>query len=331
MRFEEVALADAAGSVLATPLVRASGQKVLAKGRRLTPEDVALLRREGLQTVWVVRLETTEIDEDSATNCLRHYLVRGPVRAEAGSGGKLAFHATEPVVLEVDAGRLARLNQSGVCVAATVAQWSLAEPGAPVVFLKTRPFAVDRARLEEQLQYLRTEGPVAVARAAGRNRMTVIYTDPVAAHRAEELLGPAVVAHAEQHGLALRKMAVPEQPGPLAAAIHRAAAEGAHMILLATTTAPACPEDAIGHAFAHAGVALESFLAPVEPGVLLFLGYLGEVPVIAAPGCLRAKGPDVLSFILPALRAGVRLSSVHLAGFAIGGLVGGPRKRAAAR
>ena len=59
------------------------------------------------------------------------------------------------------------------------------------------------------------------------------------------------------------------------------------VVLMTSTTAPAEPEDVVGRAMSKVGCAVESFLAPVEPGNLLLLAYCGDVPVVAAPGCFR--------------------------------------------
>jgi molybdenum cofactor cytidylyltransferase len=45
------------------------------------------------------------------------------------------------------------------------------------------------------------------------------------------------------------------------------------LILVASTTAPAGPEDVVGRAMARVGAQIERFLAAVELGNLLLLGY----------------------------------------------------------
>ena len=49
-------------------------------------------------------------------------------------------------------------------------------------------------------------------------------------------------------------------------------------VLIASTTAPAGPDDVIGRAMVRAGCHIERFLAPVEPGNLFLLGYKDDVP-----------------------------------------------------
>ena len=64
-----------------------------------------------------------------------------------------------------------------------------------------------------------------------------------------------------------------------------------------------------------------AFGAPVDPGNLLMLGYLGAVPVIGAPGCSRSPKRNVIDMVLPRLLAGDRLGRADLAALGHGGLL----------
>jgi molybdenum cofactor cytidylyltransferase len=94
-------------------------------------------------------------------------------------------------------------------------------------------------------------------------------------------------------------------------------------ILIASTTAPAGPGDVIGRAMERAGAAFERFLAPVEPGNLLLLGYKDDVPLVSAPGCFRSAKPNVVDLLLPPMLARYRVSGYEIACLGHGGLLGG--------
>jgi hypothetical protein len=59
----------------------------------------------------------------------------------------------------------------------------------------------------------------------------------------------------------------------------------------------------------------------VHPGTLLWLAYIGEVPVIGAPGCGLFSRPTAFDLLLPRLLAGERLSRAQLAELGGGGLL----------
>ena len=93
------------------------------------------------------------------------------------------------------------------------------------------------------------------------------------------------------------------------------------VILVASTTSPAGPYDNVGRAMERVGCQIERFLAPVEPGTLLLLGYKDDVPILSAPGCFRSAKPNVLDLVLPPMLAKYRLSSWDIASLGQGGLL----------
>lgn len=325
MTFEEVSTKDALGLVLATPILQTSGRKILAKGRRLAADDVRLLLREGASSIWVVRLEADEVDEQEAVEQLAGALSAGPLSVEISVGGRANLVAREPITLAVDRERLSQVNGVGACMVATLPQWSVAAAGDLVATVKTRPFGVKRALWAASLHVLRHDGPVLRAHRFPSYRVNVIYCDPINPGRAEELLSPGVRFRATKLGLQLQTWAVPEQTEALSRGLRRALETRPQVIVVASTISPSCPEDAIGQAMIAAGAQIESFLSPVEPGMLLLLGYAGSTAIVSAPGCLRAKGPDVLDVILPPLLAGVKLSAMDIAALGVGGLLTPPR------
>lgn len=93
------------------------------------------------------------------------------------------------------------------------------------------------------------------------------------------------------------------------------------VILVASTTAPAGPADVIGRSMVRVGCNLERFLAPVEPGNLLLLGYKEDIPVVSAPGCFRSAKLNVMDLVLPPLLARYRVSAWEIACLGHGGLL----------
>jgi molybdenum cofactor cytidylyltransferase len=93
------------------------------------------------------------------------------------------------------------------------------------------------------------------------------------------------------------------------------------LILLAGETAIVDRYDIAPRALETAGGEVVAFGAPVDPGNLLLLGYLGGVPVVGAPGCSRSPKPNVIDLVLPRLLAGDRLGRADLAGLGHGGLL----------
>jgi len=93
------------------------------------------------------------------------------------------------------------------------------------------------------------------------------------------------------------------------------------VILVASTTAPAGPEDPIGRAMGRVGAHIERFLAPVEPGNLLLLGYKDQTAIVSAPGCHRSAQNNIIDLLLPPILSKYLISGEEIAGLGHGGLL----------
>jgi molybdenum cofactor cytidylyltransferase len=107
----------------------------------------------------------------------------------------------------------------------------------------------------------------------------------------------------------------------LAEALVRQAQAGAQMIVLAGETAIMDRYDITPRAIERAGGEVTCFGAPVDPGNLILVGYLGQVPVLGAPGCARSRKVNVVDWVLPRLLAGDRLTRRDVMSLGHGGLL----------
>jgi molybdenum cofactor cytidylyltransferase len=107
----------------------------------------------------------------------------------------------------------------------------------------------------------------------------------------------------------------------LAEALARQRGDGARLIILAGETAIMDRYDIVPRAVERAGGCIETVGAPVDPGNLLMIAYLDDVPVLGAPGCARSRKINVIDWVLPRLLAGDRLTRADIVSLGHGGLL----------
>jgi len=107
----------------------------------------------------------------------------------------------------------------------------------------------------------------------------------------------------------------------LAEVLKRCGASGARLIVLAGETAIMDRHDIVPRAVERAGGRVECLGAPVDPGNLLMLAYLGDVPILGAPGCARSRKMNIVDWILPRLLAGDRLTRTDVVVLGHGGML----------
>ena len=323
MRAQTIDVKQSAGRVLCCTIFRAGGKKLLAKGHIISDEDAKMLETEGMNQVWVTQLEDGEIGEDEAVMQVASEIGCGSIEIRLAAGGRANLFCTEPSCLLVDDELLKQINCAASMVIATAPNFSYAHAGQRIATVKSAPFAVTKPQLEAVISIVRERGPILQARPIRTPTVAVLYCDPLVAERARQLFENIMRQRLDRLGTnAGFVLSALEEEGALTRSLQHLLRARPTCVLIASTTAPAGPEDAVGQAMLKAGCTIERFLAPVEPGNLLLLGYKDEIPVISAPGCFRSAKPNVVDIILPSMLARYRISGWEIASLGHGGLLG---------
>ena len=164
--------------------------------------------------------------------------------------------------------------------------------------------------------------PIMQARPVQGATVGVLYCDPINGDRARTLFESVVRQKLERFGIHCHNsLAVLENEEHVSRGLQHLLRSSPSVILVASTTAPAGPTDVVGMAMARIGCPIERFLAPVEPGNLLLIGYKDEIPIMSAPGCFRSLKPNVIDLMLPPFMARYRVSTWEVSCLGHGGLL----------
>jgi molybdenum cofactor cytidylyltransferase len=323
MKAQTVDVRESTGRILCCTIFRPGGRKLLAKGHILSEEDVQLLETEGLGQVWVTELEDGEVGEDEAVRQAATEMGCGCLEIRLAAGGRANLFATEDCCFLVDDELLRQINCTASIVIATSLNFSYAAAGQRIATVKSAPFAVAQSQLEAVVGILRERGPILQARPIRSPSVAVLYTDPIHGDRAKQLFETILRQRLERFGIVPSfALSVTEEEATVGRSLQHLLRANPTVIMVASTTAPAGPEDVIGRAMTRIGCHLERFLAPVEPGNLFLLAYREEVPIISAPGCFRSAKPNVVDLVLPPMLARYRVSGWEVACLGHGGLLG---------
>jgi len=322
MRALTVDVQQSAGRMLCCSIFRPGGRKILGKGHLLNAEDVRMLATEGMSEVWVTELEDGEVGEDEAVFAVAQAMCCGSAQIKMAAGGRANVLATEPCCTLVDEELLKKINRTTGVVIATASNFRYASKDDRMATVKSAPFAVSRAHLDAVLKLLTDRGQILQARPIRDARVNVLYTDPVQGERARLMFEGAVRSRLDglkaQLGYSIASVEEEEQ---VVRALHHLLRSRPAAVLVASSTTPAGPDDVIGRALVSVGAKLERFLAPVDPGTLLLLGYQGDTPILSAPCCFRSAKPNVVDLLLPPMLARYRVSAWEVGGLGHGGLL----------
>lgn len=295
----------------------AQGHKIIAKGRVLTPADIALLDQHGIQHITVVRLAPDDIDEHTAASLVAQRCVGAHTSAKPPHHGRADIVATVDGVVMVDVDALTRWHQIDGVTIATRRTFAIVRPGQRIATIKILPFAVPSAQLA-----IESISPVLSVRPFVRTRIGVVmigapatYARLMRSHFAslETRVG---VVHA--HVVAIQQ-AIAETDAVRQALT--ALMPMVDMIITLGETSIMDRDDVMPQALIAAGGRITCYGAPVEPGNLLLLGMIGTIPVMGAPGCIRGAAMNVVDLVLPRLVAGIDVTAHDVYALAHGGLL----------
>jgi molybdenum cofactor cytidylyltransferase len=326
MRWEERAVSEAAGTLLAHNVADADGRRVLKKGTRLSEEHLSRLAKLGHQRVTVAILEADDVHEDGAALALAEALQSDGLRLTRVTGGRVNLVAEVDGLLEVDAERLLELNMLPGITLATVPPRTVIGPRqktAQVATLKIIPYAVRRRDLERALELARPRPGILEVRPLLQGRCAaLLLTGELSAHdKLHADFVPPTRTRLERLGAALVAVeAVPQEVSAIREAAARLAMD-VDLLVIAGQTSIMDEDDTTPRALREAGAQVVVHGAPVEPGNLLALAYFPQTPVLCAPGCARGLNYNVVDIVLPRLLLGDRLDRADIAALGLGGLL----------
>ncbi len=314
MKFGPVPVSEAAGAVLAHSLV--AGKRI-AKGTVLDASHVSALEAAGLAEVTVARLEAGDVAEDAAAARLAAAMLEGVegIRATGAGAGRVNLYAEGCGLIRVDAEVIHKVNAVDPMITiATVPDYHRVDAGGMIATIKIISYAVSEDALV---------AACSVA-AEGVGLLVPMYQS---ATLVETMIGTplpdkgwrAMAGRVERMGMTMTERAlVGHEVAALAEAI--AAAPG-EVVFILTASATSDVMDVAPEALRAAGGVVERFGMPVDPGNLLFLGKLGEKPVIGLPGCARSPALNGADWVLERVICGLEVSHADIAGMGVGGLL----------
>lgn len=318
MKFGPVATTDAEGAILAYSVKAGAGK--IRKGQVLNPDHIAALTGAGVTRVTVARLEAGDLDENTAAGQLAAALAPDPaslgLRLTEPFTGRVNLIALGPGIVQLDVAAIEAFNRVHPMITiATVPPWQQMQAGGMVATIKVISYAVPGADVARAVAgaggAIRLRQPV---HASAGLVITDIPGGPSNAKGERSIAGRVTAL-----GMTMAQtLTVAHDRAPLASAIAEVAGD---IVLILTGSATSDIADVAPAALRQAGGEVLRFGMPVDPGNLLFLGYLGDRPVIGLPGCARSPALNGADWVLGRVACGVAVTGDDIAGMGVGGLL----------
>ncbi|MGF1610337.1 MAG: NTP transferase domain-containing protein [Kiloniellales bacterium] len=322
MIFGDTPLDQAEGAILAHSVT--AGDARFKKGRVLSADDLAALRKAGIRSVVAARLEPGDVHEDVAAATIAEAVTGEGLSASAAFTGRCNLIAETRGVLVIDRARLEALNLVDEAVTvATLPAYELIEPRQMAATIKIIPFAVSGPVLEACLAVAQRTGPIVRVAALRPRQVGLVQTTlpglkPSILDKTKEAIDARLAALDCPPSLERR---VAHKSDAVAAAIGALRAEGCALVLVSGASAIVDRRDVVPAGIEAAGGVIEHFGMPVDPGNLLLFAKKDGRPVVGLPGCARSPKLNGFDWVLQRLLADVPVTSRDLMLMGVGGLL----------
>jgi len=322
MKFGPVPVAGAIGATLVHS--QTLGGQRYRKGQVLSAGDVAALAAAGVAEVTVARLEAGDIDENEAARRLGETAAGDNIRIGIANTGRVNLFAGADGLVDFDPARIDAVNaiDEGITVATLRPSERVAATQIAAT-IKIIPFAVAESHLAAAQAQAGQNGALIHLRPFQPHRVALLQTTlPGTQAKVLEKTSAVIAARLRELGSTLSGDRKTEHDaGAVAAALRDIAAAGAEVILIAGASATTDRRDVIPDGIVQAGGRIDHFGMPVDPGNLLVIAALGDVPVLALPGSARSPKIGGNDLVLERLLAKLPVDASHIRAMGTGGLL----------
>ena len=322
MIFGALPLADALGAVVAH--THRVAERVIKKGSVLDEAAIAALHDAGRAEVIAARLEPGDVAEDAASARLAALLQAPGIVTGRAATGRANLHAETAGLLQLDAEKITRINLvSDALTVATLPDHAVVAPRDMLATIKVIPFAVPSADLD-QIEMVAREGDPALSLHPFRTLSVGLVLTELAGLKQSVLEGTIAATRARVTGLGgtlLPPLRTTHAELPIAAALTKLLADGAQLLLVAGASATVDRRDVGPAAIVRMGGTIVHFGMPVDPGNLICVGQVGDIPALVLPGCARSPKPNGIDLVLHRLFAGLPAGGAEIMRMGVGGLL----------
>jgi len=320
---KRISVYDAIGETLCHDLtaIREDGFKGVAfpRGHVVQAADIPHLLDMGKAHLFVWDPAVDEIHEEEAGLAGAKALAGQGITYDAPREGRYSLTAMHDGLLVIDCPRLRALNQIPDFTAATRPLFTVAKAGDPVAGVRIIPLVTARENVS-QVENLGS-GILEVRPFVPRKVGCIITGSEVYEGRVPDRFEPVLREKVTEYkGEILGITKCPDDTAAIVKAAEAFLADGAELLLF-TGGMSVDPDDLTPTAIRQTGAEVIAQGVPVQPGNMLMLAYLGEIPLIGVPGAAMHHKVTALDLILPRIFANVRITRDDLLSFGEGGLL----------
>ncbi len=312
---------DAVGHILCHDITRiikgVEKGPVFKKGHIIKEEDIPVLLSVGKEHIYIWENDETLLHENEAAMQLFDICKGNGLSPSEISEGKVELIADTDGLFKVNSEKLKRLNSLGEITIASRHGNIPVKKGDRLGGMRVIPLVIKKEKMAQAAQ---TEAPVFEIKPYILKTAGIIATgSEVKKGLIKDDFTPVVTAKLKEFGIETADVFLSGDDTEAISTHIKELKEKGVDIIICTGGMSVDPDDRTPLAIKNSGAEVVTHGAPVLPGAMLMVAYLGEVPVLGLPGCVMHSKRTVFDIILPVLAAGERIKKEDIAVMGEGG------------
>jgi molybdopterin biosynthesis enzyme len=324
---KEVSVYDAVGKVLIHDLTQIipgeyKGSR-FKKGHVIREEDIELLLKMGKKHLYVLEKGDTDIHENEAAIRIAKAATGKGIKLTEPSEGKVELIAEQDGLLKVNTDILAELIDQDEIMFATLHKDQVVRTGEKVAGTRVIPLFVKEEIVTKAEEVLKSDSLIQVLPLKPFKVGLVTTGSEVYSGKIKDQFGPVLKRKFSNLGsTVVKQLFSDDDEDMIADCIRELLDEGVDMIGV-TGGMSVDPDDKTPTGIRKAGGKIILYGAPVLPGAMFLLAYIGKVPVVGLPGCVMYSKTSIFDLIVPRILAGEVPTRADIKKLAHGGLCRG--------
>jgi len=283
--------------------------RAFKKGHVIRQDDVEKLLELGKEQVYIWEPQKGEIHEDEAALRIANAITGKNMEYDQPKEGKCTLISKERGLLKVNSKLLLKANSIRDISIASLPQNYRIEKNQKLAGVRIIPLVTEEKNLIKIEDLCRERGKIFEIKKYKRLKSVLITTgNEVYTGRIEDKFGPVIKEKLEFFDSEyLGQTLCPDDSVVIKEIINNYKAQKTDLIIL-TGGMSVDPDDLTPGAIRASGAEVITYGAPVQPGNMFMMAYLGEIILLGVPGCAMYYKITILDLILPRIFTGERLT-----------------------
>jgi len=295
--------------------------RAFEKGHIVKKEDISRLLNLGKEHLYVWEVNENALHESDAALRIAKAVAGPQIFLTEPIEGKVELKAQTTGLLKINTGALEEINEISEVIVASMHSNQLVSAGKVVAGCRIVPLVIHADKIRSVEKIGQSCFPVVEVKPLQSLKVGIVTTGSEIYHgRKQDGFGPVLQSKITELGSqVLKQVFADDNVAMIASAIQVLLAEGAKMIIT-TGGMSVDPDDVTPAGIRAAGGHVVIYGAPVLPGSMFMLAYIGDVPVLGLPGCVMYHKTTIFDLIIPRLLAGDKITRRDITHLAHGGL-----------